>query len=378
MKYAIIGCGTRIAGLSKRLNEYEDVSLVGGYDPSEGNVKRLLLDSGADNGTVYDSYEALLADETIDWVLIGSPNHVHREHIISSFEAGKHVFSEKPIATTIEDLKYIKEAADACDRLFATGFTLRYATIYREAKRILSSGMLGEIVAINATENIKPEHGAYIMRNWRRKKEYAGPHILEKCVHDLDILNWMTDSYPVSIQAIGGNKFFVEKNADLYGKYRDDLDQWKEDETFRQFDQGNENPFLSDKTIEDQVMAIMEYDNGIQVQFQATTSNIMPERRLYVTCTEGNLLLELYSGMLRYQHMTDDEPTDLTLVGGGHGDGDEVIIRELRESMLEGTDPVCSGEEGLRSAVAALGIEKARLEGCKIDLNDVWRELGVK
>ncbi len=151
-----------------------------------------------------------------------------------------------------------------------------------------------------------------------------------------------------------------------------------DDPSFCPFENGHDNPFLSDKTIEDQVMAIMEYDNGIQVQFQATTSNIMPERRLYLTCTEGNLILELYSGTLIYQHISDDAPpTDLSFVGGGHGDGDEIIMKELRDSMVNGTAPVCSGEEGLRSAVAAIGIEQARNEGKTIELHEVWRELGV-
>ncbi len=209
MNYAIIGCGMRIAGLSERLNKYGDVNLIGAFDPSRENVQRLLKNSGVKDGLIYESYEALLEDEKVDWVLIGSPNHVHREQIVKSIKSGKHIFSEKPIATTIEDLKIIKDVVDGSDRLFATGFTLRYATIYREAKNIIASGKLGEIVAINASENITPAHGAYIMRNWRRKKAYAGPHVLEKCVHDLDILNWLTDSYPVRIQAIGGgNKFF--------------------------------------------------------------------------------------------------------------------------------------------------------------------------
>ncbi len=377
VKFGVIGCGQRIAGIASSLNTYENVQLKGVWDPSPTNGKILLTKCSEEDGILYPSYEALLADEEIEWVLIGSPNAFHCEQIVASFKAGKHIFSEKPIAITIDELSQIKKAHEASGKLFATGFTLRYATIYREAKKILSSGLLGQIVSVNGSENIMPDHGTYIMRNWRRLKELSGPHILEKCVHDMDLLNWLIDSVPTHISAFGGNSMFIPENKGLYEEHKPIFDQWQWTGDIEKYEEGDENPFISEKSIEDNVVAIMHYANKVQVQFQATTSNMIPERRLYFSCTKGNLIIELYSGTLMYKALGDEDITKVDLVGGGHGDGDYYIVKELMESMCYGTPPVCSGEEGIRSAIVALGIDKARIEGCIVDLTQVWKEFGV-
>lgn len=378
VKFGIIGCGGRILHLGRNLNEYEGVELKGVWDPSMCNARDLLNQiRGENQGTIYHSYEELLADQELEWVMIGSPNVFHAEQIISAFKAGKHVFSEKPIAIAMDELLAIKKAHETSQKLFATGFTLRYATIYREAKKILESKVLGEIISVNGSENILPDHGSYIMSNWRRLKELSGPHILEKCVHDMDLLNWLIDSVPVQISAFGGNSMFVPKNNAIYEAHHEQFGAWDNMWPVEKYEQGDSNPFMSDKTIEDHVVAIMKFANNVHVQFQATTSNVIPERRLYFSCTQGNLIVELYSGKLIYKKLGDQDLTEVDLVGGGHGDGDYFIVKELMESMVEGKIPVCSGEEGIRSAVVGLGIEEARVSGTVVDLTPVWQNLGV-
>ncbi|MGL4737898.1 MAG: Gfo/Idh/MocA family protein [Cellulosilyticaceae bacterium] len=376
IKFGIIGCGGRISYLARILSEYEGVALKGVWDPSVANARDLLTKIEGEN-ILYDSYEALLADEEIAWVMIGSPNAFHAEQIIDAFHGGKHVFSEKPIAITIEELARIKSAQETSKKLFATGFTLRYATIYREAKKILESKLLGDIVSVNGSENILPDHGSYIMSNWRRLKELSGPHILEKCVHDLDLLNWLIDSVPTHISAFGGNSMFIPQNSSIYEAHEEQFNSWGTVGPVEKYEQGDDNPFLSNKTIEDHVVAIMKFANNVHVQFQATTCNAIPERRLYFSCTEGTMIIELYSGKLVYKRIGDEAITEVDLVGGGHGDGDYYIVKELKESMLEGKAPVCSGEEGIRSAIVGLGIEQARLAGTVIDMTPVWKQFGV-
>lgn len=377
IKYAVVGCGGRIRGLVNHLKKRKGVTLYGGWDPSEANVRQMFDLVNKGKGVVYPSYESLLADSEIDWILVGSPNAFHKEHIIEAFKAGKHVFAEKPLATTIEDCVAIQQAHEESGKLFATGFTLRYATIYRKTKEILMSGALGDIISINASENISPDHGAYIMKNWRRKKELAGPHILEKCVHDLDLINWFTDSVPMRIAAFGGNDMFTEANSHMYGRAKDLFDSANWNTLSEAYDESDTNPFLSDKTIEDNVVSIMEYASGVKVQFQATMCNTLPERRMYIHCSGGSLILELYSGIMRYKALGAKKEKKKTFVGGGHGDGDTQIMNELYDSMTLGHTPVCSGEEGLRSAIAGIAIDRAREEGTIIDLNETWKSMAV-
>ena len=377
IQYAVIGCGGRIRGLIKHFTNKKDLQLKGGWDPSSANVQQMLKKINDGKGIAYTSYEELVADPEIDWVLVGSPNAFHKEHIIAAFENNKHVFSEKPLAITIEDCIAINKSHQKSSKLFATGFTLRYASIYRKAKEILTSGKLGKVISINACENILPDHGSYIMKNWRRRRELAGPHILEKCVHDLDLINWFTESIPKKIAAFGGNNMFIPENENLYIENRELFTSTWES-LAESYDLDENNPFLSHKTIEDNVVSIMEFNNGVRVQFQATMSNTIPERRMYFHCSGGTLIIELYSGVLQYKAITDEAIQMMTLIGGGHGDGDFNIMNELHDSMVNGTVPVCGGEEGLLSAVVGITIDKARENGTVIDLSEIWNSLGVK
>lgn len=376
IRFAVIGCGGRICGLLNHLKDKKDVELIGGWDPSVPNIQQMFDKINDGRGKIYESYMDLVHDVDVDWVLVGSPNVFHKDHILAAFENGKHVFSEKPLATTIDDCISISNSHKKNGKLFATGFTLRYATIYRKTKEILSSGKLGKIISINASENIAPDHGGYIMKNWRRKRELAGPHILEKCVHDLDLLNWFTDSVPKKIAAFGGNDMFIPDNNHLYTSYKNTFDSWPWRNLAEKFTE-EDNPFLSEKSIEDNIISIMEYANGIRVQFQATMSNTIPERRMYFHCSGGTLILELYSGSLQYKSLDDEAVQLLTLTGGGHGDGDFFIMKELHDSMINGTVPVCGGDEGLLSAVVGISIDKARAEGQIFDLTETWKTLGL-
>ncbi len=377
VSYAVIGCGCRIRGLAQRLNKFKDIQLVGVWDPIEENARQLAKYCKEPQATVYSSYEELLKSTEASWILIGSPNAFHAEQIIASFQAGKHVFSEKPLAVTMEDCKQITDAHKGTNLLFATGFTLRYATIYRKVKNILSSGILGDIISISADENIAPHHGTYIMTNWRRKLELSGPHILEKCVHDLDLINWFCESLPTHITATGGNRMFTKENSSLKEKYPKHFTAGSWGKDLVPFETSEDNPFTSEKSIEDHVSALMTYKNGIKVSFQATTSNAIPERRMYFSCTEGTLIVELYSGKLVYKTLGARWAKRKRLIGGGHGDGDTHIIKELRDSMIHGTAPVCGGKEGLLSAAVASGIEMARESGEVISMEDLWNQLGV-
>ena len=372
----VVGCGSRSISLITHFNTCQEVRVLGAWDPIEANAK-LLLEAckPSNNGQIYPTFQELVNDKQLDWVFIGSPNVFHKEQIIAAFRAGKHVFSEKPLATSIADCVTIRREHKCSGRLLATGFTLRYASIYRKAKEILNSGRLGKIVSINASENITPDHGYYIMQNWRRQYELAGPHILEKCVHDLDLLNWFCDSVPIKIAAFGGNNMFVPENESIYLKHPQVFER---ETNVTSFDDALDNAFVSPKSIEDNIVAIMEYSNSIRVQFQASMSNCIPERRMYFHCTSGNLIVELYSGQLIYRILGEDEARHIDNIGGGHGDGDHYIMEAWLNTMCNGIQPLCSGEEGLRSAVVGISIDQARKEGRILDLSATWQELGVQ
>jgi predicted dehydrogenase len=376
VKLAVIATGARswtvVADLQRAGDQTEIVAV---FDPDRERVAKRLKSWKSPDAQVCDTYQEAIQREDVDWVMVFSPNAYHREHIICALEAGKHVFTEKPLATSIDDCQAIYEAHQKTDRLFATGFVLRYAPLYRKTKELLDQGFIGRILSIDANENIAPDHGAYIMKNWRRLKSLSGPHILEKCCHDLDLLNWFCESLPSKVASFGGRDFFVPENAHMHEKFTN-----KEGKSlFTGWTDPHAEPcaFKAEKDMMDNQVAIMEYRNNIRVMFQATMSNAIPERRMYFSGTEGTLIVELYTGLIRAKRLDEEETRIFDFSqGGGHAGGDTIIMRELYDTMLNGTPPKCSGEEGLTSAVVALAIEEAKDRGAVFDLEPVWERLG--
>jgi len=177
---AVIGAGGRGQGVTLNLlnDSKRRVKVVSVYDPDKACARSALACWNSPEVKICATYQEAIKRPGVDWVLVFSPNAYHRDHIIAGFKAGKHVFSEKPLATSIADCQAIYAAHRKTRLLFATGFVLRYAPIYRKVKEILESGKIGKLLSIDANENITPAHGGYIMMNWRRRTKIAGPHIL--------------------------------------------------------------------------------------------------------------------------------------------------------------------------------------------------------
>ena len=370
---AVIGAGNRsrcvVGNLLRDSNN--GVTLLSAYDPDR-EVLEGSIDLWHSRGVTQpcSGYEEAINTPGVEWVMIFSPNVYHKEGILAAFKAGKHVFSEKPLATSIEDCREIYEAHQKSGKLFATGFVLRYAPMYRRAKELLDSGRFGRLLLIEGNENIAPDHGGYIMCNWRRLTKFAGPHILEKCCHDLDLINWFCNSLPSRVAAFGGRDFFKPENNFLMEKYGE--------KTFKSWwdPHAEKTPFTDDTDLMDNMVSIAEFRNRIRVTFTATMSNAIPERRLSFACTEGTMKLDLYSNLLRYRRLGDEGVTELNFSGDGHGGGDSYIMKELYETMSKGVPPKCSGQEGLRSAVFALALDRAAQTGELVDLEPIWDSLG--
>lgn len=368
---AVIGAGGRGRAIVSNLLKAAEggVAIAAVYDPDPEVCRTALSEWESPDTAICTSYEEAIAFEGVSWVIVASPNAMHRQQVLAAFAAGKHVFCEKPLATTIDDCQAMHDAHQRSGLTFATGFVLRYAPIYRKLKELLSAGTIGNLLSIDANENIRPDHGAFIMSNWRRHSNISGPHILEKCVHDLDLLNWFIDALPRRVAAFGGRDFFVPANRHL--------EPYADGTRFRPKADPHriETAFTDDSDLMDNLVSILEYRNNVRVQFQATMSNAIPERRLYMSGTEGTLVAELYSSTLRYRRLQDSEETTVDFKADGHGGGDDFIMRELYATMTTGTPPQCSGEEGLDSAVVALAIDQAAREGQVVDLESIWQRL---
>jgi predicted dehydrogenase len=373
----VIGNGFRAGALRPLFSEDKRTCLKAVFDPDLKRMEAFTARMNHPDAEHCRTYEEVTANPSIDWILVISPNHQHKAHIVSAFEHGKNVFAEKPLATSIEDCQSIYDAHQKSGKYFATGFVLRYAPLFVKAKEILDSGMIGDIISIDANENLTPSHGSTIMTNWRRFSKFAGSHLLEKCVHDLDLINWFVGALPSRVAAFGGRNLFTPENSSLEKEFINPRTGKSEFHAPRLEEDAKLSPFTCEKDIVDNQVNIFEYRNNVRVMFQATMSNAIPERRMYFSCTKGTMIIELYAGVLKVKRIGGNEPVLLyENTPDLHGGGDRIIMESLYDTMVNGTAPKCSGDEGLTSAVAALAADMSMQKGSIIDIEPIWQALG--
>lgn len=150
-------------------------------DPAPGVAERLAASLGCQKATL-EPVE-LLADPSIQAVVIAAPPSVHADLIEAAAGAGKAVFCEKPMALTLEDAERAIEAARAAGVPLQVGFNRRFAADFRAAHDLVTSGRVG-----------KPQ----LMRSLTRDPALADPSIvkpwtifLETLIHDFDTLRWL-------------------------------------------------------------------------------------------------------------------------------------------------------------------------------------------
>ena len=142
---------------------------------------------------LYRDYTDLLADPDIDAVSICTMWDQHTEPAIAALKAGKHVFLEKPIASTIEDAQKIMAAAKGAKGILFIGHIVRFNPRHRMAKQAIAAGRIGEIVALSSRRNIPAVWTPTILNK-------IGP-IVGDAIHDTDIMLWLTGDRIVSVYA---------------------------------------------------------------------------------------------------------------------------------------------------------------------------------
>jgi predicted dehydrogenase len=372
----VIGCGARSRVVVNNILNYAGnnacVSAI--YDPSSEAIESAHKSWSGQDFEVCTCEHDVINHHKVNFVMIFTPNAYHKKNIISAIQAGKKVFSEKPLAINLEDCIEILKVQEESNATVMTGFVLRYSPVYRKVKELLSSGTFGKIININATENRIAHGGGNSMSSsegWRRKTALSGPYLLEKCSHDLDLLNWFAEALPLRVAGFGGLDLFIPENTGLLDKYGY--------ETYGKMVPVEKriNPFYSEKDIKDNHSLAMEYPNGIKMTFQLTLANAIPERRMYISCTEGTISLELFSGSLKYKRYSDEFVTELGFPGGDHGGGDSIMARELVDTLLSEKDcSMVSGvKNGLDCAIVALAADKAMNEGIIVNISEMLKEL---
>lgn len=373
-RIAVIGLGQRIAHVLRAMEDVEwDYEIAGYADPAPVGAS-ILAERNIATGRAYADVTALLKDGPYDLVMIGSPNHLHYEHLLAAFEAGHPIFAEKPIVRTEEEtLALARHLADVKTPPLHIGLVMRSMPIVRETIARVDAGQLGRIISMDATEHLHPEHGGYLARNWRRKQEWGGSYFLDKVCHDFDIFGRLMGARPKRVASFGGKKLFGPEFDKGPRHYSDG------EEAYALRDAGwagANDAFHSDMDVTDHQTAIVEYESGAQLSFHSNTHVSLLERRWYIAGSEGTLVADLVRNKLLYRGAFDRKKPEKMEWGGLtadlHNGADQAMAADLKKA-LDGEAPFpVTPQDSMVAGLTVMAIDKAMETGSVIDCAPMW------
>ncbi len=374
MKVAVIGLGFRLGYLGRVFRDIDpDFEIVGYVDPEPAGLPGLIA-AGVPVLKAYETPQEMIAAETFDLLMVGSPNHLHLEHIRIGLEAGLTVFTEKPIVISVEESMQLASLLHQYghDRLLV-GLVLRYSPLYRDLRDAQVKGLLGDVASIEASEHIEPYHGAFFMRDWRRYGRYTGGFMLEKCCHDLDLYNGVVGRRPRFVASFGGRKSFVPENAPANDGINDmELYHRKPSGWL-----GADKVFDSDADIIDYQTAIVEYENGVSMTFH-TNLNVPDQfRRFCVVGSKGMAEGDFVRGFLNVHNARNNEKLIASTYSAPsesshHYGADEQMAADVLAFVNTGAQQPVSAVDAIEAGILALSMDEARFGRKVVDLAPVW------
>ncbi len=208
LRCAVLGLGNRGRALTRIAAGLDGVEVAWLVDTAPARIAQVQESIGLPEARTGTDFSAALSDPTADAVFITLPDHLHRLAAEQAFRAGKHVFLEKPIATTPADGKAILAAWKDSGRVLQIGHVLRGAPFYQAIRNIIRQDRLGPIRVISLSEQLSVVHGGSFLRRWHADAGRSGGLIVHKSCHDLDLVCWLLDTRPRLIGSLGGSNTF--------------------------------------------------------------------------------------------------------------------------------------------------------------------------
>ena len=189
IRLALLGCGRIAANHFLAIEKHADrVEIV---DVCDVNASALGQAAARTAATGHDSLVEMLKNTTADLVILTTPSGLHCEQAIQVARSGRHVMTEKPMATRWHDgVRMVKACDESGVRLFVVKQNRRNATL-RLLKRAVEQGRFGKIysVAINVFWTRPQEY--YDSAKWRGTWEFDGGAFMNQASHYIDLLDWL-------------------------------------------------------------------------------------------------------------------------------------------------------------------------------------------
>lgn len=271
---------------------------------------------------VFTDYRELLDRWYVDAVVVCTPHHEHTRIVLDALAAGKHVFCEKPLATTLEECDAIAAAAKKANRIVQVGFELRYAPLCQKVKEVAASGDLGPLASVWC----HVFRGPYRPQGWRALEE-AGGVLLDVGIHYLDLCTYFTGGEPKHV-AVASRSHLVP-------------------------------------TVPDTTWTTIEYDNGVTANLGLVLlTERGPQIQFGVLGLEGRLHADFDARRIEVYRSDSAEVQVYCLDPWG---GPEVYgfsgAREIHEAFIDcilvGRQPLADVQVGRQSLALALAVKES-------------------
>jgi predicted dehydrogenase len=196
LRVGLIGCGNIAqahAAAFRFLGEDGLVRLVAAGDPDPSGVERVAAIAGGVERTYADGH-AVVDDPDVDAVVVVAPTRLHREYVTHVADAGKPLFTEKPLAPTYDVVQEVVEVVRRAGIPTQVGFQSRFTPLFRHLRRLVDEGTDGAPMAYLLRDDQFWPTGAVVAghTDWRsRRDEAGGGALLEHSIHSCDLLSWI-------------------------------------------------------------------------------------------------------------------------------------------------------------------------------------------
>lgn len=421
VKVAVLGLGGRGKDTySQYVNRFPDKMQITAIADPIGDKRRDVAEKyGIPEKYCFHSAEELLKNEKLaDVAFICTPDKMHHSHAMMALENGYHLLLEKPVSPSPKECAEIAVTAHKYKRHVQVCHVLRYTPFYQEIKRQIVSGRIGEIVAVQAMENVQYWHQAhsYVRGNWRRQED-SSPMILAKCCHDMDILLWLTGKRCTHVSSYGSLYLFRPEKAPEGAALRctdsckvknscpyNAEDFYIRDRLLKGRDKWPVNILNSHPTVENITGALKSGDygrcvyhsdndvvdhqvvnalleGGVTISFTMSAFTSTGGRTIKIMGTMGDINADMDENWIRIGEFgKEPEIIDVTKLAedfSGHGGGDFRMVEELLDDILEEKEPGCgltSIDKSLESHYMAMAAEDSRLNYGQSISMDEWKK----
>jgi predicted dehydrogenase len=326
VRFGIVGLGNMGMYHARYMDSLDGATLAAISDSETSKLESTAAKFPA--AKKFEKYDEMLSSGAIDAVLIATPHFQHPDMTIAALEKGVHVLCEKPAAVTVKEARRMADAAAKFPKLkFGLNFQMRTNPVFKKLREIIAAGDLGEITRIT-----------WIVTTWFRTNAYyasggwratwageGGGVLLNQCPHNLDQLYWLTGMMPKRVTAV----------AHI----------------------GKTHPI----EVEDEVSAIMEYENGATGHFVTTTGEAPGTDRLEIAGDRGKIVSEGGKLLFRMTRksvrefretdpglFTTPETWDIDIPVGKDSPDAKYMTQNFVNALLKGEPLIAPGADGVK------------------------------